>query len=427
MAAVPRIGGAPACVLRAGPPDVRQPAFVDATVLPGRGMMLLQARLRLPSGELLDALAAPDLDAAARLLDGDAEDFAGNRSFSFGGAILAPFANRIRGRPLEDARAIETLVAGRPARLPRNWGGRAPGAEQYAMHGLLLSARARLRRVGTSSVEGRLDLDDAAGWPGRLRFEVVWALEGGGLTLAVTAVNTGPAATPVGIGWHPYFRLASGDRAGARLRVAARTRVRVNNYDEVLPTGDLEAVAGGPYDFAAPQGRARAGFRAAGSPVRGDRAAIQPRGSIWDAMGATRQRHGVAARRRRHDLPGPRRAVRALVGRPTQEQRSRQAVSDPPAYEDYGEPSPERLRLPDPSDGRGVALGDVPARRRGRRQRDRREQTRRGGLHHPGPDTRIPARRRCLGRRRPRSTTPLRGPGGPWAHAPRCGRGTPRR
>jgi len=256
MTAGSRIGGAPACILHADPPDAQRPAFVDATVLPGRGMMLLQSRLRLPSGEISDALAAPDLDAAARLLDGGAEDVAGNRSFSFGGAILAPFANRIRGRAIENARAIDTLVAGRPARLPRNWGGRAPGAEQYAMHGLLLNARARLHRVGASSVEGRLDLGERDGWPGALRFDVVWALEAGGLSLTITATNTGSAATPVGVGWHPYFRVASGERARARLRLAARTRVRVNNYDEVLPTGDLEPVADGPYDFAGPQGRA---------------------------------------------------------------------------------------------------------------------------------------------------------------------------
>jgi galactose mutarotase-like enzyme len=85
---------------------------------------------------------------------------------------------------------------------------------------------------------------------------VVWTLEGGALSLTVTAVNVGAAPVPVGLGWHPYFKLASGDRAKARLRVAARARVVVNNYDEVLPTGVLESVAGSAYNFGGPQGRA---------------------------------------------------------------------------------------------------------------------------------------------------------------------------
>ena len=60
----------------------------------------------------------------------------------------------------------------------------------------------------------------------------------------------------MGIGWHPYFALRSGDRRQARLRVPARSRVLVNDYDEVLPTGAVEAVKGGPYDFSARDGRA---------------------------------------------------------------------------------------------------------------------------------------------------------------------------
>ena len=43
------IGGAPPLVLRADGGPAAGPTFVEAVVLPGRGMMLLQARLRLPS------------------------------------------------------------------------------------------------------------------------------------------------------------------------------------------------------------------------------------------------------------------------------------------------------------------------------------------------------------------------------------------
>jgi len=233
------------------------PAFLEAQVLPGRGMMLLQARLRLASGAVVNALHAPDPETAARTLDGGPDDFAGSASFSFGGAILLPYANRIRGAPVAGAREIETTVAGHEVRLPRNWGGKAPGAEQYAMHGLILDARASFEQPAPDRLRGRMAAGDFGGrWPGRLEVGFEWRLEAGRLALAVTARNVGEEATPVGIGWHPYFALPSGDRAQARLRLAAGARTQVDNYDEVLPTGRLLPTAGTPYDFSAPGGEA---------------------------------------------------------------------------------------------------------------------------------------------------------------------------
>ncbi|THD58363.1 aldose 1-epimerase [Phenylobacterium sp.] len=257
MAGDLQIGGLPLVRLHAMDAPADGPAFLEAMVLPGRGMMLLQARLRLPSGEAVDALASPDPDAAARKLDGGPEDFAGDNSFSFGGAILAPYANRIRGRALAGSREIETTVAGRTVRLPRNWGGQAPGAEQYAMHGLILDAQVAWTQGAPNRVSGRLDAGDFGGrWPGRAVLTFDWRLEGGGLSLGVTAENVGDEALPMGLGWHPYFALPSGDRRQARLWTAGHARALVNNYDEVLPTGAVEAVAGGAYDFSAPGGRA---------------------------------------------------------------------------------------------------------------------------------------------------------------------------
>jgi galactose mutarotase-like enzyme len=247
-----RIGGAPVVSLRAQDAPAEGPAFLEAQVLPGRGMMLLQAKLRLPSGEVVDAIHAPSPAEAARQLDGGADDFAGNKSFSFGGAILAPYANRICGRAVEGSREIETTVADKTVRLPRNWGGRAPGAAQYAMHGLILDKGVAFEQRAPDRVTGALDAGDFGGrWPGRLRFTFEWRLEGGALHLAVEAHNAGHEPTPVGIGWHPYFALPSGDRRQARLRLPAEARAEVNDYDEVLPTGRLLPVAGGPYDFSA--------------------------------------------------------------------------------------------------------------------------------------------------------------------------------
>ncbi|HVI30609.1 aldose 1-epimerase [Phenylobacterium sp.] len=244
-----RIGGAPLVTLRARDLPPEGPAFTEAQVLPGRGMMLLQARLRMPDGRIVDGLFAPEPEDAARELSGGPDDFAGNRAFAFGGCLLAPYANRIRGRALADSREIETVVDGRAVRLPRNWGGKAPGAEQYAMHGLILDACVPFE-ASEDAVTGRLDAGDFGGrWPGQLQLEIAWALRGGALLLYVTARNTGSEPLPLGLGWHPYFQLPSGDRAQARLRLPARLRCENNDYDEVLPTGRLLPVAGTPYDF----------------------------------------------------------------------------------------------------------------------------------------------------------------------------------
>jgi hypothetical protein len=104
------IGGEPAVTIKA-PDDGAAPGFVEATVLPGRGMMPLQ-------GDMLETISAPGLDEAARRLDGGADDVAGNASFGFDGAILAPYANRITGELRTGGREVETTIAESGLRFP---------------------------------------------------------------------------------------------------------------------------------------------------------------------------------------------------------------------------------------------------------------------------------------------------------------------
>ena len=243
-----------------GPDRPAAPAFRSASIIPSRGMLLLQAVVRMPDGREVEVLASPPADEAATVLDGGAADFAGNASFSLGGAVLLPYANRIRGRPVEPGRLLETKVLGRTVRLPRNWGGKAPGAETYAMHGLVLAARAGdLDREGSADgqiLRGAIQAGDFGGhWLSRTLVEIEYDLRPASLALTVTARNVGAEPLPMGIGWHPYFNLPSGLREQARLRVPARARLEVNDYDEVLPTGGVLPVDGTPYDFTDPGGR----------------------------------------------------------------------------------------------------------------------------------------------------------------------------
>lgn len=212
------------------------PAFADVSFLPSRGMSLHHARARLSTHTTVDLVeGAP----------------------SFAGAILLPFANRIRGQLDSDGRTLETTVLGRRVRMPANWSGQRPGAEKCAMHGFLFDAPMRVAEGGPDYVVATLDAGDfGERWPSRTFVQVAATLYSTKLELSVTARNTGREPLPMGIGWHPYFTLPSGDREHARLHLPAASRARVTNYDDVFPTGEIVDVAGTPYDFTGEGGAA---------------------------------------------------------------------------------------------------------------------------------------------------------------------------
>ena len=206
-----------------------RPAFLDATFVPSRGLSILHARARLSDREPVDLL---------------------HDSLSFGGSILLPFANRIRGRLDDDGRTLETNALNRRVRLPANWSGKNRGAERCAIHGLIYDAPVRVAERGPDYVVGMLDADDFGGhWPSRTFAQITATLRSFELELSVTVQNVGREPLPVGIGWHPYFSIPSGDREGARLHVPAARRACVTNYDDVFPTGKLVDVAGTAYDL----------------------------------------------------------------------------------------------------------------------------------------------------------------------------------
>jgi aldose 1-epimerase len=256
------IGGAPVVTLeRPGPADASRPCFLSADVLPGRGMMTLQIRAHLPGRGETGLLHSPAVAQAGEILGRPAE-FAGNASYFFGGAVLLPYANRIRGKLSPDRKTIEASLSGtsRTVHLPANSGGRKPGAEQYAMHGLILASPMDEARRATTPEEDRVSAtlharDFGGHWPSATDISFENVLRDDSFTVTITAKNVGSEMLPMGIGWHPYFALPSGHREQARLHVPARRRTLVNDYDEVLPTGEVVPVAGTPYDVSAPGGK----------------------------------------------------------------------------------------------------------------------------------------------------------------------------
>jgi aldose 1-epimerase len=246
---------------RPRPSDPSRLVFLSADLLPGRGMMTLQVKAHLPGRGETGLLHAPSPEKAFAA----PEDFAGNTSYFLGGAILIPYANRIRGRLSPDRRTIEAEIPGGTVRLPANSGGRKPGAEQYAMHGLVLASRMDEIHRQTTSDEDRavatLHAGDFGGrWKSETEIVFEYVLRSDAFVLTITAKNVGNERLPMGIGWHPYFALPSGHREQARLHIPARKRTLVNDYDEVLPTGEVVPVAGTPYDFSMPGGKPLGGL-----------------------------------------------------------------------------------------------------------------------------------------------------------------------
>ncbi len=250
----------PAVTLQVAP--TAAPAFTAAEILPSRGMMTLQVRARLPELGEVDLLASPPLaEAQARFARSARQPFPGNESYLFGGAVLIPYANRIRGKLSADGRTVTANILGREVTLPANAGGRRPGAEQYAMHGLILDSQIgnleRRTTEGEDVLRGTLQAGDFGwDWPSRTELTFENVLRPDSFRLTITARNVGDETLPIGIGWHPYFTVLSGRRQAARLHLPARSRTLVNDYDEVLPTGEVAPVAGTPYDFSRPGGKA---------------------------------------------------------------------------------------------------------------------------------------------------------------------------
>lgn len=255
------IGGEPVVVLRRPRSGGRsKPQFLEATVLPGRGMAVLQIKAYIPGKGEINLLNSPPLPEAQQMLDKGDDPF-GNQVFKFGGAILLPFANRIRGKVSSDGKTITATIAGKTVTLPANWSGKNPGAEKHAIHGLMLNSKfvSVLSDNGAqkSTVTASLHAGNFGGhWLSGSYVRVEVTLKNDEFDMLVSVRNVGNAPLPMGIGWHPYFVLPSGDRQQVRLHLPGETRAIMNNYDDSFVTGERVPVKDTPYDYSAPGGRA---------------------------------------------------------------------------------------------------------------------------------------------------------------------------
>lgn len=111
---------------------------------------------------------------------------------------LVPFSNRIR-----EARFPH---AGGEVRLAAH-----PSCPPHALHGFAQTAPWRL--ISGTGEEALMRYEHAPGdWPFAFRAEQRLRLDAGGVSVALAVTNTSRDAMPVGLGLHPYFCAAPGDR-----------------------------------------------------------------------------------------------------------------------------------------------------------------------------------------------------------------------
>jgi aldose 1-epimerase len=237
----------------------KQPEFLSATVLPGRGMNLFQITAYLPGKGERNLLASPSLAEAAEVLTGTGPDRYGDKSHSFGAAFLVPFANRIRGKVSADKSTVTIMWQGQQLQIAANWRGKTQQVEPHAMHGFIMKAKSvNVRTEQTAdgaTVSGEIRNEDMTGqWFSQNEVSITESLSGGAIDLNVTVKNVGQMPEPVGVGWHPYFAIQSGDRKQLRLHLPGSQVTEVNNHTDEFPTGKLSPVENTTYDFTSKKG-----------------------------------------------------------------------------------------------------------------------------------------------------------------------------
>jgi aldose 1-epimerase len=223
------------------------PEFLSATLLPGRGMNVLQITASLPQKGEVSLLSSPSLGDATRLMTGRDADAAGGASLTMGGAIELPWAGQITGMASADGQNLTTVWHGLHLSLP------TAGAGTTVTGGLLLkrASAGQSSNVMPDGGESRVSFhagDFDGHWISQTDISTTVELSGRAIEMTVEAHNTGTEAEPMGIGWQPRFAIL-GDRAQEILRLPVAERVEIANQRSGLPSGKLLPVTGTEYDF----------------------------------------------------------------------------------------------------------------------------------------------------------------------------------
>ena len=164
---------------------------------------------------------------------------------SYLGALVGRYANRIRGGRFS--------LDGRDYALAQNAGGNHLHGGMRGFNKAVWSVDPFEENDAVGLVLQHVSPDGDEGYPGTLRSTVTYRLTDSS-ELAIDFSATSDAATPANLTQHAYFNLAgtgSGDILGHVLELNASRFTPVDAT--LIPTGELRAVRGTPFDFSTPE------------------------------------------------------------------------------------------------------------------------------------------------------------------------------
>jgi aldose 1-epimerase len=235
------------------------PEFLSATLLPGRGMNILQISAYVPQKGEVSLLASPSLEDAAKLLSGAGADANGANSLALGAAIEIPWASRMTGAVSPDGESLIAAWRGIRFTLPTEPKERAGTGNPMADGGLLLKRSSEPVTTNVMPDGGETQAIFHAGdfegrWPSKSDVTTTVALSGKALDLKIVVRNVGDIAEPIGIGWRPRFAIPAGQRGQMMLRLPPGQRVEVKDRRTGQLSGRLLPVEKTEYDFTARTG-----------------------------------------------------------------------------------------------------------------------------------------------------------------------------
>jgi aldose 1-epimerase len=245
----PRPGGQePIILTRTRLMEDAEPEFLSATMLPGRGMNMLQIRAYIPGKGEVDLLDSPSLASATAQMTGKKADLNGQLSLTMGGTFSVPWADRLWANAEAGGHAAVTW-RGHTIALPA-------GETIPVRGGLILGVASNASNTSTLPDGGQAEASFHSfgnQWFSTTDVRVTALLSSHTIDLTVTARNAGDMPEPVGIGWMPRFAVLPGARPEIRVRIPGESRVERDERSGA-PTGKLIPVSGKAFDFAAREG-----------------------------------------------------------------------------------------------------------------------------------------------------------------------------
>jgi galactose mutarotase-like enzyme len=227
--------------------------FVSASFLPGRGMNIFQITAMVPGHGQVPLLVSPSVADATGILNGKRDDANGSASMNLGGALMLPWAQHLYGTPAPTPGLLQAPWQDKWLYFPAE-----TEAGNRSTAGLFLNSGADTIRSEVipdgQYVEAVFHpADFGKDWPSTVEVTVHAELTAHALDITMTAKNTGSAAMPFGMGWHPLFAIPSGKRADAELTIPSQMVFDVNRRTG-LPTGKTVSIDGSPQDFSRARG-----------------------------------------------------------------------------------------------------------------------------------------------------------------------------